>query len=106
MLRLGKRRMAGAVKKFVIAPFFRARKPNADADRQRGRATDERGSTILRLARVSRRHATLQRQSGRWRVEDLGSTNGITVNGKPCNSATVRSGDVISLGGLEIRFEA
>ena len=47
MLRLGKRRMAGAVNKFVNAPFFRARKPNADADRQKRRATDERGSRIF-----------------------------------------------------------
>ncbi len=55
---------------------------------------------------VSSRHAMLRRQDGRWWVEDLGSTNGTRVNGRPVNSrAVVVIGDHIEFGGVRVQLE-
>jgi diguanylate cyclase (GGDEF)-like protein len=56
---------------------------------------------------ISRRHAKLSRDhSGAISVEDLGSTNGTTVNGRRVRGATlVRPGDVIGVGGVMLRLE-
>lgn len=55
--------------------------------------------------RVSKRHARLVWTGGGWRVEDLGSKNGTTVNGQPARSTELRSRDWISFGGLIACFE-
>ncbi len=48
---------------------------------------------------VSRRHAELRFEDGRWLLRDLGSSNGTYVNGRFVAEAEVRAGDVIHLGG-------
>jgi hypothetical protein len=48
---------------------------------------------------VSQLHARLFQQNGEGYVEDLGSTNGTFVNGKPATSATrLRRGDQVQFG--------
>jgi FHA domain/Domain of unknown function (DUF1707) len=48
---------------------------------------------------VSRRHALLRRQRGRWLLRDLGSRNGTRVNGmRVLEETEVRPGDRVSLG--------
>ena len=54
---------------------------------------------------VSRRHAELRNEDGRWIVTDLGSTNGIKVNGQRVHDAALAPGDEISLGLARLRFE-
>jgi hypothetical protein len=55
---------------------------------------------------VSRRHAELRPQGDGWALEDLRSTNGVRVNGRPVHgSAQLRSGDTIELGSVEMLFE-
>jgi GAF domain-containing protein len=54
--------------------------------------------------RVSRRHAALRRLDDGWVVEDLGSTNGITVNGEQVGGAALAEGDTVGLGPLRLRF--
>ncbi len=50
-------------------------------------------------AEVSRKHARLSFQGGKYVIEDLGSTNGTFVNGQRLVSPVVlKSGDVVSLG--------
>ena len=50
-------------------------------------------------AEVSRKHARMTFQGGKYVIEDLGSTNGTFVNGQRLVSATVlKPGDVVSLG--------
>jgi predicted component of type VI protein secretion system len=50
-------------------------------------------------AEVSRKHARLTFQGGKYVLEDLGSTNGTFVNGQRLVSpAVLKSGDVVSLG--------
>ena len=53
---------------------------------------------------VSRRHAELRFEDGRWMLRDLGSSNGSYVNGRWVTEAEVRAGDVIHLGGCGLRL--
>ena len=53
---------------------------------------------------VSRRHAELRTEDGRWLLRDLGSSNGTWVNGRRVIEAEVRPGDLVQLGGAEIRL--
>jgi hypothetical protein len=57
-------------------------------------------------AGVSRHHAQLRPQGGGWTIEDLGSTNGVLVNGVPIRGAQpLSAGDRVELGSTEIVFE-
>jgi len=53
---------------------------------------------------VSRRHAELRVEEGRWLLRDLGSANGTYVNGRRVVEAEVRPGDVVYLGGCRLRL--
>jgi hypothetical protein len=53
---------------------------------------------------VSRRHAELRAEGGRWIVRDLDSSNGTWVNGRQVVEAEVRPGDVVHLGGCRLRL--
>jgi hypothetical protein len=53
---------------------------------------------------VSRRHAALRLRDGVWMLEDLGSTNGTRLNGRPVLSAAVLPGDEIELGEARFRL--
>jgi hypothetical protein len=55
---------------------------------------------------VSRRHARIYAQAGRWIVEDLGSTNGIYVNGRRTGRNLLRDGWRLGVGGVEFVFHA
>ncbi len=55
---------------------------------------------------VSRRHAEVRPSGGAWIVRDLGSTNGIRVNGSRVSGAQpLRPGDTIELGQSAVTFE-
>jgi hypothetical protein len=55
---------------------------------------------------ISRRHAELRPHPGGWTIEDLGSTNGVVVNGTPISGTqTLAAGDRVELGSTEILFE-
>ena len=54
---------------------------------------------------VSRRHAELRREGGAWVVADLGSTNGVKVNGRRVNDHPLSPGDEIVLGLERLTFE-
>jgi len=55
-------------------------------------------------ANVSRRHAELRQEGASYWIVDLGSTNGIEVNGKRVKRAKLRSGDTITLGSTDVTF--
>ena len=50
---------------------------------------------ILRFPNVSSRHCEFQLLNGYWHVRDLGSRNGIKVNGIRCDSHWLMPGDVL-----------
>jgi hypothetical protein len=54
---------------------------------------------------VSRRHAELRSEGGRWSVVDLGSTNGIKVNGRRTEQRELSDGDKLTLGVTDFTFE-
>jgi hypothetical protein len=53
---------------------------------------------------VSRRHAELRQEGAGYWIVDLGSTNGLEVNGKRTDRSRVRDGDRITMGSTEIVF--
>ncbi|HEY2142319.1 MAG TPA: DUF3662 and FHA domain-containing protein [Solirubrobacteraceae bacterium] len=61
---------------------------------------------VLDDAGVSRRHAEIRPAVDGWTVEDLDSTNGVSVNGRNVRGAQpLRSGDRVEIGSTEIVFE-
>ena len=53
---------------------------------------------------VSRRHAEVRQEGASYWIVDLGSTNGLEVNGKRVDRARLRDGDRITLGATEVVF--
>lgn len=51
---------------------------------------------------ASQQHARLLREPGGWILEDLGSTNGTTLNRRPVQRAVLHAGDRIGLGDREL----
>ena len=60
---------------------------------------------VLQDPNISRRHAELRREDGSWQIVDLGSTNGIKVNGRRVDSQPLRQGDQITIGVTDLTFE-
>lgn len=54
---------------------------------------------------VSRKHFKIKKEGDRFIISDMGSGNGIKVNGSKTNSATLSDGDIISVGARQIKFE-
>jgi hypothetical protein len=59
---------------------------------------DETSDLLLPLPWVSRRHARLRVHPWGVHIEDLGSLNGIYVNGQRMREATLTTGDRLALG--------
>jgi hypothetical protein len=55
---------------------------------------------------VSRRHARISKATQGWLIEDLGSTNGIMVNGASVDREYLTGGEDIELGNVRLRFVA
>jgi hypothetical protein len=69
-----------------------------------GRSTD--ADIVIAMHEVSRRHAQITPDRDGWTLSDLGSTNGVRLNGRPLGVPTrLADGDVIELGAVELTFE-
>ena len=56
---------------------------------------------VLRHPRISTHHAVIERTTGGWRIGDLGSRNGTSVDGKRVRSTrSLRVGHDIRFGGV------
>jgi pSer/pThr/pTyr-binding forkhead associated (FHA) protein len=53
---------------------------------------------------ASRRHAAIEFADGQYRIRDLGSTNGVYLNGEIIQIAELRHGDRIDIGGQVFQF--
>lgn len=91
----GRATLAAEGKRFVVGP--------GGATIGRSRECD----IVLGDSNVSRRHARIALgQDGGWVVEDLGSTNGVQVNGaRVTGSAPLHAGDRLDIGTVSARFE-
>jgi FhaA, N-terminal domain/FHA domain len=54
---------------------------------------------------ISRRHAEVRQEEDSYSIVDLGSTNGLEVNGKRVRHARLEDGDTIVIGSTEVVFE-
>ena len=59
---------------------------------------------ILDAPLVSRLHCQLSATNEAVQVKDLDSTNGTFVNGERITSATLRAGDVLKVGRVDLRI--
>ena len=68
----------------------------------------EKGNTIRLTERnVSRLHARLLKRNGSYIVEDLGSYNGVTINGERIESNTkLAAGDQLCIGDYDLAFQS
>jgi len=62
---------------------------------------------VIRLAdgAVSGKHAGLSIEGGQFEIVDLGSRNGVLVNGRKTPRRLLEDGDVITVGITELKFE-
>ena len=59
---------------------------------------------VIDNIKVSRYHAKIVKQDGRWIIEDLNSSNGTYVNGKKIKSREVTENDTILIGGVPLKL--
>ena len=70
-----------------------------------GRA--ETNDLVLRETSVSRQHAVLSPgPEGSWKLTDLGSANGVVLNGQLVREASLKNNDLLSIGSYTVRFES
>jgi pSer/pThr/pTyr-binding forkhead associated (FHA) protein len=74
---------------------------------EKDRVTLGRGpgvDVLLDDASVSHQHATLELVAAGYRIRDLGSTNGVRVNGVSVAAADLEHGDRLEIGALAFRY--
>ena len=99
---LGQERRARRGRAFVHAEGKRLPVGSAGAVLGRSRDCD----IVLEDTNVSRRHAEIRPAATGWTVADLGSTNGVRVNGRPASGVVALSaGDRLELGTAPMTFE-
>jgi len=61
---------------------------------------------VLEYPNVSQQHCELQLQNGYWLIRDLGSRNGVKVNGERVDSKWLQPGDEVSIAKhrYEVRY--
>jgi hypothetical protein len=79
------------------------RRVQLGADRLRiGRASDN--DLVLNHDSVSRHHAEVRRERGRFFIADLGSTNGTRVNGQPIGETLLAPGALVHVGAVALQL--
>jgi pSer/pThr/pTyr-binding forkhead associated (FHA) protein len=63
-------------------------------------------AVVLQSRSVSRKHAIVERVGDAWVARDLGSANGLYVEGKRVSEAPLSSGASLRFGDVEASFEA
>ncbi len=61
---------------------------------------------VIPLPQISAHHARIGRVNGSFVVEDLNSTNGVSVNGELVSRSEVEVGDRLSLGSYQFVFDS
>ena len=77
---------------------------------------NQRESSLGRVARentivinhrsISRNHAKVIHRDGEFMINDLGSSNGVRVNGEAFTTCKLRNGDFIEMGQVKLRYVA
>ena len=64
----------------------------------------KQGGLTIKDPNISRRHAIVEMQGGRYYLVDMGSTNGTKVNGQMISRKEIAEGDVAEIVNHQIRF--
>jgi DNA-binding NtrC family response regulator len=67
---------------------------------------DPSNDVVLSDPFVSARHLRLERRDGRWRLRDLGSTNGTLLSGVRVAEAELPAGSPLTIGDAEVVLES
>src|SRR5262249_11588041 len=67
-----------------------------------GRVDDN--DIVVNHRSISRHHAAIVREHGRYNIVDLQSANGVRVNGEEYGKVELRRGDIIDLGHVPLRL--
>lgn len=67
-----------------------------------GRSTSN--DIVIEIPEVSRQHARIEYGHGQFKIVDLGSTNGITVNGRRISNSVIEDHDEIMLGTVRLEI--
>jgi ABC transport system ATP-binding/permease protein len=67
-----------------------------------GRTDDN--DVVVNHRSISRHHAKIVREHGRFAIVDLQSSNGVRVNGEEYGKVELRRGDLVDLGHVRLRF--
>ena len=62
-------------------------------------------TVVLADPAVSRKHAGIRKVDANYELADLGSTNGVYVNGHKVPKKTLEPGDIIRVGNTEAVFK-
>ncbi len=62
-------------------------------------------TVVLADPAVSRKHAAIRKVDGGFELADLGSTNGVYVNGHKVPKKTLEPGDIVRVGNTEAVFK-
>lgn len=68
-----------------------------------GRA--QTNDVVLNDSRASRNHALIECKDTGCQIKDLGSTNGVRVNGNLVKAETLKPGDLLTIGNSSLRFQ-
>lgn len=90
---------------FIAGPNTGRRYALSDGEYVIGRRSD--CQIFVPDMRVSRQHARIRTNAGKWEIEDLGSNNGTWVNGaRIAGAQPIRHGDEIAIASNRIRVES
>ncbi|MGE0546808.1 MAG: FHA domain-containing protein [Kofleriaceae bacterium] len=88
---------------FILGPLANQSMPLHDEVTTIGSVAGN--TVVLADPAVSRKHAGIRRVDGAFELADLGSTNGVYVNGHKVPKKSLESGDIIRVGNTEAVFK-
>jgi len=94
---------APAVSSGVLALTYQGRHVDVDKDRFILGRSKSNADLVLDDPNVSRQHAAIERAPDGWYIIDLGSTNGVYVNGVRITRHPITDGDTIEITTHQVR---
>ncbi len=65
----------------------------------------QEGDVIIKDDTISRRHAEIIKNNGKYFIRDNNSTNGTYINNNRVNQSPLSNGDIIRLGNIQMMFK-
>ncbi|HEY0193604.1 MAG TPA: FHA domain-containing protein [Kofleriaceae bacterium] len=90
---------------FIVGPMANQTISLSEEVTRLGSVAGEGNTVVLADPGVSRKHAIIRRVNGTYELSDLGSTNGIYVNGHKVPKKTLEPGDIVRVGNTEAVFK-